>query len=1253
MNNLDNFRKLNGNIKYLIVSLVLVVVAVFVQKYELRPDDFPVDTGKFSQILYEKEDDIGVRLKEVFNLSSGFVDSSEVNLFEVNEKLNFEELKTKGFTIAIFLNDSLRFWTDNAINIEKQYSKTQLNNNVVKLNNAWYLVKHIHAKNIDAIGLVLIKQKYSFENDYLSNAFHEDFNQPSSIKISLISLSYSFDISDRQGNHLFSLVPVNTISSKNIHWQLIGILYFLSIAFILLFLTKWFRQLSFQQIYPERLIFSIVAFVLFARYLMLEFKYPFQIYSLEFFDPRYFAVSYFYPSLGDFLINAMLILFFIISFFVLFRKGRFVRKLNKKGNLIKYLSVFGFFVVLITFFHIIVNSIESLVLNSSLTLDAYKILEIDVLSLTAYFIIAILIISLIILLDHISFIGKNLLKKRYFFIIFLLALSLFYGFTLVLNFDVSIRSVLYLLSLIPLFFYIHYWSKKYHFSFYIIIIFISSVYVVLFISETMNIKERGKAKVLISKLQTERDLVAEHLLINLEQKIFEDPALEKLVIEKSNEKLEQVSDYLLKKYFRGYFKKYDLNIRICNNYEVSKPANELDNCTKFYKKQVDDYGEKLKNSSFYYLDNNNGRLSYFGSVKYAVEQTDYILYLMLDSKLITSEIGYPDLLIEGNIKNQNSLSEYSYAKYSKNELKTRFGGFPYDLNDKMFDEAKLNYTFLTLNNFDHIVYKSSIDNLIVLSKPKVKSLDLIIAFSYVFVFFILVLFISLSVNNLPSLIYLAQLNIENKLLMSMIFVLALSFIMVGAGTVYYNIQQFGIKNDKNISEKLESVLMGLELEIIDVNIEDSTLYKENVLKLNDLLRKQADVFYTDINLYDFHGSLIASSRPEIFTKGLIGNLMNPEAYKQMKINEKVRYIHQEKVGSLEYTSAYALFRDTDNEKVAYINLPHFTKPGALQKEISNLIVAVINLYVVLFIIVSVVSFFMSNKITQPLRMLQNKFMGVELGKQSEQISYNKKDEIGALVTEYNNMVVKLAENIELLAKTERESAWREMAKQVAHEIKNPLTPMKLSVQFLQRSWLDQDANFEKKLNKYTQALIDQINTLSNIANEFSSFAKMPKPQNELVNLVEKLENAINLFSHEKNIELQSAFNNHEVINIIADNEQISRVFNNLIKNAIQAIPSDRKGKISVDLIKESGFVLVRIEDNGGGILDEQKEKLFTPNFTTKSTGMGMGLPIVREIIENANGKIWFESIVNEGTIFFIKLPEAIPNEDGSYLGLED
>ncbi|MCF6242897.1 MAG: ATP-binding protein, partial [Bacteroidales bacterium] len=381
-----------------------------------------------------------------------------------------------------------------------------------------------------------------------------------------------------------------------------------------------------------------------------------------------------------------------------------------------------------------------------------------------------------------------------------------------------------------------------------------------------------------------------------------------------------------------------------------------------------------------------------------------------------------------------------------------------------------------------------------------------------------------------------------------------------------------------------------------------------------------------------------SSRPEIFTKGLIGNLMNPEAYRQMRINEKVQYIQQEHIGNLEYTSAYALYRNDKNQKLAYLNLPYFTKPGALRKEISNLIVAVINMFVVLFIIAGAVAFFMSNKITQPLRMLQNKFMAVELGKQSEQINYDKKDEIGALVNEYNRMVIKLAENVELLAKTERESAWREMAKQVAHEIKNPLTPMKLSVQFLQRSWKDKDENFEKKMEKYTQALIDQINTLSNIANEFSSFAKMPKPQNQQVNLVEKLENTVNLFSHNENVSISLNLNNITELNIIADKEQIARVFNNLIKNAIQAIPSDRPGKIKVILQHKNDKALIIIKDNGGGISDEQKDKLFIPNFTTKSTGMGLGLPMVKQIIESAGGKIWFESKLSVGTEFYVELP---------------
>ncbi len=1232
---MDKYKK---NIRYLIASITFALAAIFIQEYQSKPDSYKIDTQEFSKILYEKEDKIAEYLNDVFNKSSLYIDSSKTDLFEINKQLNFKKLSDKGLTVAVFLHDSLRFWTDNSIDLPLKYSESNLNNNVLRLNNAWFLVKHVHAKNIDVIGLILLKHQYSFENEYLKNNFQKDFKLLPSVKVSLVSLSYSFDINDRQGNFLFSLVPVNTIFSSSIDWQLIGVLYFLSLIFILLFLIKWFRQLRLQQANAVNIILSVIAFILFARYLMLEFKYPFQIYSLDFFDPGYFAVSYFFPSLGDFLINALLILFFTMSFFIVFRKGKFVRKFKQKSKIIKQLIVFFAFILLIVFFNLTVFYIKSLIFNSSIVLEAYNILEINILSIAAYFIIAVLIASFLILFDQISFIGKQLAGKTVFILLFLLAGIVFYGTAFLLKTNLSLSSAAYLLALFPLFFYIYFLSKKYHYYFYIIMIMISSAYVVLFTNAELKQKEQNKAKVLISKLQTERDLVAEHLLSSIEQKIKEDKTVHKLVYKQDKQQLELIYNYLIKKYFKGYFKKYDLDILLCSDGIEFDKNNQLEYCAAYYAEQVDKFGKKLQTSDFYYMDNHNGRVSYFGAINYYDTIPRYSLYIMLDSKLITGEIGYPDLLIEGKVKSSNNLNKYSYAKYSSGELKSRFGNFPYDLNDKMFAKQPLGYSMITIDNYDHFIYKSQNNNLIILSKTKTKTLDLIIAFSYVFVFFNLLLLISLAIINLHSLLYQAQLNFENKLLMSMIFVLTLSFLMVGAGTVYYNVQQFEKNNNKNITEKLKSVLKDIQLDAFLINPQDSLNYKQN---LNDLLRKQADVFYTDINLYDLQGKLIASSRPEIFTKGLIGNLMNPEAYRQMRINEKVQYIQQEHIGNLEYTSAYALYRDKENQKLAYLNLPYFTKPGALRKEISNLIVAVINMFVVLFIIAGAVAFFMSNKITQPLRMLQNKFMGVELGKQSEQIHYDKKDEIGALVNEYNRMVIKLAENVELLAKTERESAWREMAKQVAHEIKNPLTPMKLSVQFLQRSWKDKDENFEKKMEKYTQALIDQINTLSNIANEFSSFAKMPKPQNQQVNLVEKLENTVNLFSHNENVHISIELNNISELNIIADKEQISRVFNNLIKNAIQAIPSDRKGEIKVSLQHINDKALIIIKDNGGGISDEQKDKLFIPNFTTKSTGMGLGLPMVKQIVESTGGKIWFESKLNIGTEFYVELPVII------------
>jgi len=236
------------------------------------------------------------------------------------------------------------------------------------------------------------------------------------------------------------------------------------------------------------------------------------------------------------------------------------------------------------------------------------------------------------------------------------------------------------------------------------------------------------------------------------------------------------------------------------------------------------------------------------------------------------------------------------------------------------------------------------------------------------------------------------------------------------------------------------------------------------------------------------------------------------------------------------------------------------------------------------------------------------------------------------------MVNELSESANRLAQSEREAAWGEMAKQIAHEIKNPLTPMKLSMQLLQRSWENKDSDFETRLQKVSETLIEQIETLASIANEFSNFAKMPKTNLQKIDIIAKAKSSINLFENTKNIKIDFNANNISEIFILADKEQLLQVFNNLIQNAIQAVPENIKGNIKLDISQHSQLVQVKITDNGKGISDEIKDRLFQPNFTTKTSGMGLGLAITRKIIENANGKIWFETEANKGTSFYFVLP---------------
>lgn len=323
--------------------------------------------------------------------------------------------------------------------------------------------------------------------------------------------------------------------------------------------------------------------------------------------------------------------------------------------------------------------------------------------------------------------------------------------------------------------------------------------------------------------------------------------------------------------------------------------------------------------------------------------------------------------------------------------------------------------------------------------------------------------------------------------------------------------------------------------------------------------------------------------------------------------------------------------------MGFLQLPYFEKQKERSREISGFLSALLNSYVLLFALAVFLTAFISSRITQPLSLIQERMAGVRLGRKNEPIRYETKDEIGQLVDEYNRMLKELSDSADRLAQGEREGAWREMARQVAHEIKNPLTPMKLSVQHLQRAWKEHRDDREAMTEKMAQTLIQQIDTLSAIATEFSNFAQMPKAEPVIVDIQQILDQSIDLFR--KSSEHEFRYDGTEgAVFVKADPAQLNRVFSNLLKNAVQAIPPERQGHIEVGLKSLDGYAVVTVQDDGIGITEEQRSSIFVPNFTTKSGGTGLGLAMVKNIVEQAGGNVGFESTPGAGTLFTIRFP---------------
>ena len=650
-------------------------------------------------------------------------------------------------------------------------------------------------------------------------------------------------------------------------------------------------------------------------------------------------------------------------------------------------------------------------------------------------------------------------------------------------------------------------------------------------------------------------------------------------------------------------------------------------------------GIKIGGSDFYFLDNLNGRISYLASIPYFRSESEHRVLIVLDSKILSEELGYPELLLDDNYSSFTSF-DFSYAKYNNGELITQDGKYPYRRSLDFYTNGVERFDKTTLEKYDHSIYKVDESNSIITGSPSVTLVDNLISFSYIFAFNFLLLALAYLFSTLENFNTKFNWNFKNRIQYSMGGVLFLTFIMICSGTIFFIIQQYKEKHNDTLKNTMRSVYIEL---IHKVEYEEDLVNwsSDSYYNLDELLQKFSNVFYSDINLYDEGGNLLATSRAEIFNRQLLSRRMNRLVYENLAGGNASEFIHNERIGEMKYISAYVPLMNSDNKFLAYLNLPYFTQSGALTQDVTNLVVAVINIYMILLLVILPLSVFLADRITHPLRMIQSRIAQVSLSEKNEMIRYERSDEIKGLVEEYNYMVQELERSAGLLAQSERESAWREMAKQIAHEIKNPLTPMKLNVQHLQRTH-EEGKDDPDMVDRISSTLIEQIDSLSAIANEFSDFAKMPKARNAKLNLVSKLENLLQLFETTNKAHITLDLGDQKKVNVFADKEQLMRVFINLIKNGLQSIPEGRKGVIDIKLeVDGNRTARVIVRDNGKGIPEDIKDKLFQPNFTTKSAGMGMGLAISHSIVRSFGGRIWYDTILNKGTTFFIELPLSV------------
>jgi len=1113
--------------------------------------------------------------------------------------------------LYLWEKDSLVFWNNSQIPLKPDVSLFQKEEGLVKLAHGYYLFFKEVNEGKTALALCLVKPLYELQNNYLKNDFRVWTGIPGGVRIDTTNASeYTVKLDDQ---NLFSIKGNETEYHSPWAADTAFVLFVAGFLVLLTALLFFIRQAA-----TPGALYLGSAIIIVLRGLMMLLNYPAFFYRTSFYDLQLFgnAESFVNSYLGDILLNSVTFLFLASALHVY------------RGNFTKRAARFTYSFLVIVLIFLVYNQFNqtaiSLINNSTLSFDFLSIFNIKFQAFVGLTSLAIYSLALFILVNHtLSFFNSAGFANgvRFFILYFCLC---------VLQQVYTQRSGLFE----------NYWLLVYAFILFSLSrlsgfkialalglqILIMSVVTSKFFNTYIEKNQQQDLGILAIKLSEKQDAILESEFAGIPGKMADDVPLNNMLNFLADiPTAEKEASLLLKqKYFGGYFNRYSIQFSLFDKncsplLEVKDPrlVNE-----GFFEDQIRYNSDSTYTDGLFFVKNYKTNVQYIGKIKLK----DKRLYVLMEPKQFEELGSFPDLLLDQSQQKPEKLKGFGHAVYRAQQITSRYGDFNYPFSFQ--DSSTL---AKSEQGFIHQYYNPDENTNVVISQ-KARNWNYFFTFnSYLLLFFSLVTYVCYLFYSAVFTDHFSSPTLTRRIQTIIVVLLLLAMSAVGITSGNLVSRQFRKNNKKQLEEKTQIIINELTGQFETEQFFDPSQKELINLKLKEYSR----LLNTPISLFYKSGELFNTSEPKLYDLGLAASLVNPKAFWKLNHNQSSSESVTDKAGTLEYLSLYTPLFDAKKNLAGFINLPYFARQSDLVNELSGIISALINVYVILFVISILAGLILSGFITQPLRLIKQQLSNVTLGRQNEKITWQSDDEIGKLVSEYNQMLVKLENSANLLAQSERESAWREMAKQVAHEIKNPLTPMKLNLQYLQHLMKNNPDDFREKFEKASAGIIEQIDSLANIANEFSNFAKLPGAQLEVINLGEVIASSVLIFENQKNISIRNTISGNE-IHIKGDRDQCLRVFNNILKNAVQALEDVPHPRIDIAVEKNDTMVTVSIKDNGCGIDEELKSKIFTPNFTTKTTGSGLGLAMVKNIMLGFGGNITFTSEKDMGTTFFLE-----------------